>query len=196
MAESPEFYVSVLCDVFRPAASTIEDEEKDVSEGRRARARAGYEILSSFATLPGSSEQEVDKEALDSWAREVRRLSAAADRAKIGDQYLGRLLAHAPDDPEDQGWPHRHVRALIEDSHSGEVERGIMIERFNMRGVYGKELYEGGKQERELAAKYRGWSVTARPWPRTSEMLERIAKGWDEYAQDEDVRANQDLMRD
>jgi hypothetical protein len=78
---------------------------------------------------------------------------------------------------------------------SDKVENGLSIERFNMRGVYSKALYEGGVKERELVEQYRTWAKATAGWPRTSAMLEGIAQSYDHDAEREDIRAQQDKMR-
>ena len=49
----------------------------------------------------------------------------------------------------------------------------------------------GGKQERDLAAQYRGWSrQEAIEWPFTSRLLERIAQSYDSDAEWHDTDAD------
>ena len=88
------------------------------------------------------------------------------------------------------------MRQLLEELDSDEIERGLMIERFNMRGAHFKGAYEGGAQERVLAEQYRAWAKSMPNWPRTTAILEKIAAGWDHQASQEDIRAEQDKMKD
>jgi len=110
-------------------------------------------------------------------------------------EFIGHVLAHAPVDPGDEAWPHRVVRDVIEELSSEETERGIQIERFNMRGVHSKALFEGGKEERGFAEQARGWSGKCDAWPRTQRLLNEIAKDWDRHAEWEDAEARKDRMR-
>lgn len=190
LSQDPELYVQVLCDVFKPASGP----DREVSKESRTRAAAGYRLISGFRTLPGATGDSIDEQQMLDWIKRVRELAGEKDRAVIADQYIGQLLAHAPKD-NDGGWPHRVVRALIEILAAPEVEKGVIMERFNMRGVYQKALFEGGKQERDFAALARGWSKTARRWSRTSALLRALAERWDRQAEDEDLRARQDEMR-
>ena len=64
-----------------------------------------------------------------------------------------------------------------------------------MRGVVGKEMFEGGKKERALAEQARNWAKAAATHPRTAAMLRSIANDWDAYADQEDLRARQDQMK-
>ena len=65
-----------------------------------------------------------------------------------------------------------------------------------MRGAYSKALYEGGNQERDLAAQTRGWATTAVPWRRTAAVLKSIAERWDADAKRADIQAEQNRLRD
>jgi hypothetical protein len=82
----------------------------------------------------------------------VRELAEIRDRAAIVDEHIGHILTHAPVD-EDGGQPHRSVQDLLEKLASQQFERGILMERFKMRGVVTKTLFEGDMQEYDLAPK-------------------------------------------
>ena len=43
------------------------------------------------------------------------------------------------------------VRDEIERLSSSDAERAIQIERFNMRGVHSRGIYQGGDEERDFA---------------------------------------------
>lgn len=194
MAQDPEFYMSLIRSVFAPS-SNRDERTAEHSEHQRAKWRTDYRLLSEFGTLPGQEGETVDYDTLKAWVLEVRRLGAECDRAVISDIYIGHLLAHAPVD-EDEAWPHTNVRRLLDALGSEDIERGVMTERFNMRGVFSKSLYEGGTQEREIAQRYRQWSKASVAFPATASLLERIAESYDHDAAREDERAELDKLRD
>jgi len=192
---SPKFFVQVVCDVFHPASERGK-ERGEISDERRAKARFGYGILQSMRSLPGFSESAQDAGYLRDWIAQARDLAAEADRAVIADQQIGQMLAYAPTDAEDNAWPARPVRDVIEGFASDEIERGIFVSRFNMRGVSRKAVYEGGGQERGIAAQYRTWAEASVSWPRTRAMLRRIAEDWEQHAEQADIRAELDQRGD
>jgi hypothetical protein len=192
---SPKFFVEVICDVFGPASERGRD-RGEIPEEVRAKARLGYGILQSIRSLPGFTESAQDAGYIRDWIAQARDLAKEADRAVITDQQIGQMLAYAPTDAEDNAWPVRSVRDVIEESASDEVERGICISRFNMRGVSRKAMYEGGGQERGIAAQYRIWAETSVSWPRTCAMLRRIAEDWERTAEQADTRAELDQRGD
>jgi hypothetical protein len=139
MAKNPAFYHQILRDVFKGNNETP-DEPDDRS---KARARLSYSLLSHFSTIPGLTPAGIDAKTLRSWIDRVRQLGRNTDRIAVTENYIGRLLTHAPPD-DDGGWPHRCVRDEIERIQSVELERGLQLERYNMRGVHGKKVFEGG----------------------------------------------------
>jgi hypothetical protein len=191
MAENPAFFVEILTDVFRANSG----ERVEPTAEQAARAKVGYRLLSSFRLVPGATGNDVDGTALRNWINAVRTEAARVDRSDIADEYVGHMLAHSPTDPTDGGWPHRVIRDLIEELHSEKVEIGIQIERFNMRGVVSKAMFEGGRQERVLAEQCREWAGKAATKPRTAALLRDLAERWEREAASEDRRARQDEMR-
>ena len=191
MVQQPGFYVSVLCVVFGRASG----EATPPTDQERHVATASYRLLNDLAIVPSQSGDEVDFDSLIAWCLEVRRLSAIEDRTAIANQYIGHVLAHAPRSSKDGAWPHEAIRAAIDQLQSDEIERGVTIERHNMRGAYSKAIGEGGVQERALAAESRGWAGTMPDYPRTAAMLFRIADDWEKQGTAEDLRAEIDRLR-
>jgi hypothetical protein len=195
MAEDPNFFLDVLCEVYLPAHRDKSERTEPTAEAQ-ARAQVAYTLLESMDQIPGQHEgQELDEAALLQWIHAVRTKAVDLDRAAIADQQIGQILAHAPEDPQDNGWPHRVVRNAVEHLAAEHIDRGLEVERYNMRGIYNKALYEGSDQERALAGQYRGWAIISRTrWPRMARVLETIAQGWEAEARREDAKAEQDKL--
>ena len=190
MAENPGFYHQILRTVFKGKDEPV----REFTEDEKNRARRCYQLLTQFSNVPGCSNEVLDVNVLRAWIDEVRLLGSASDRVAVTDNFIGRLLAHAPVDA-DGGWPHKAVREELERLQSLELERGLQVERFNMRGVYGKEIFEGGAQERALAEQNIRWAEIAVLWPRTAALLRAIATSWSREAQREDIEAAQRKLR-
>lgn len=190
MSQNAELYVQILSDVFRADDSPGTDTS---SESEINKARVAYSLLMEFKSVPGEDEGKIDAAAMQSWIHDVRRLAAEAKRSAIADTYIGHILAHSA--PEASVWPSVPLSVVLEELQAPEIESGIKIERFNMRGVVTKAMYEGGRQEREIATMYRQWREARREYPRTVALLDDIARSWDNDAQYEDTRAQQDKLR-
>jgi hypothetical protein len=192
MSREPALFVEVLSALYRPDPEEGYEQEPD-SEADTAQARAqaerAYQLLSSWHLLPGQRGQLVDGEALTTWVRSARTLCKDAKRAAIGDIYIGKMLAHAPNG-QDGFWPTEQVRALVETTRSKYLEDGIQTGLHNKRGVTVRAPRDGGALERAEAARY---DLAARAqkalWPRISKVLARVAASYQAQAKsmDDDV---------
>ncbi len=190
MAQSADLYVQILSDVFRADDSQSSESS---SQSEIARARAAYSLLMQFKSVPGEDAGTIDQDAMQRWIDEVRRLAGAAKRSEIADAYIGHILAHSA--PESGVWPPVPVSIALEKLKAPTIENGIITERYNMRGVVTRALFEGGEKERELAKTQRKWLEERREYPRTAALLGRMASSWDREAELEDIRAQQDKLR-
>lgn len=96
------------------------------------------------------------------------------------DQMIGHLLAKAPADA-DGTWPCRPVCEGLEWMASPEVARGFNVATRNARGAHWRG--DGGDQEGEIAARYRGWAEKlAYEYPYVGSVLESIAASYDHEA--------------
>jgi hypothetical protein len=185
LAENPKEYVDILKNSF---VSKDEVPNPNPSAEQLVRAKLSYRLLKSFHTVPGEKDGRIDALKLTSWVLDVRTLATNCGRGDIADEFIGQLLAHSTE--SDDTWPAPEIAVVLEEIASDIVERGIEIERINIRGVYVLERDEGGNQTRELATTYRKWSERATS-PRTAAMLERIAKEYSDCAMREDIAAQQ-----
>lgn len=191
MSESPKLFNEAIQIVFR---STSASKKKQITETQRSNSKLAYSVLSNFKNLPGSTDDSVDADWLADWVGKARKSGSNTGHEEVTDSYIGHLFAHSPLD-SDGGWPHTVVRDEIERLASASLERGIYIERRNMRGVTMRGYYEGGDQERELAKKYNRWQSLAQAWPRTSNLLRNIADSWDQDAKYYDIEAEQKKLK-
>ena len=192
LASNPHVYFDVFKTVFR--AEDEPEPTEDVSEAERGFWRVSYSLLSKFHLIPGQTAAGIDDAILTRWIDEVRQLATDGKRLPIADQYIGHILAHSPHGA-DEAWPAEAVRAQLERVRSDEMERGLMMERFNMRGAHFRSLYGGGDEERGFAAQFNRYADKMDKWPRTQEMLRTIAKNWEADARREDEWAEQRKMK-
>ena len=179
LATSPEFFLEVLSTAYRGEHEEGLDENAPDYEVKKSMAGQAWTLLRDWKHVPGLYDGKINGADLERWVRAARILCENADRAAIGDQVIGQVLAHAPAD-DDGTWPCLPVRELIQITRSNDLEIGIQNGVFNKRGVTTRLPTDGGVQERELAAQYQGWSEKTRlEFPRTSALLAKIAKGYE-----------------
>lgn len=195
LASHPKFFVELLSLLYR---STNEDDNADLPEGvdqekLSTLATHAYRLLNSWHGMAGLEDGEIDEIALKNWIVEARGLCEHAGRKVIGDQKIGETFAWAPADP-DGIWPSVPVRNVIEAARNEDIETGLYIGIRNSRGITTRSPLDGGSLERAEAAKYRTFARAIRTeFPRTSAVLERIARSYDHDAQihDEEVERRQ-----
>jgi hypothetical protein len=167
-----------------PPEWRINNEEARASVGTLA-----YWLLHRAKRIPGTDNHgKIGASKLKAWLREARALCKTYGRELAGDNSIGELLSKSSRD-EDGIWPAVAVRDALEEFGNQAIEEGMAVGLYNQRGAHWRDV--GGKQERELAAMYRGWSKqTALEWPFTSRLLERIAQSYDRDAEWHDTNAN------
>lgn len=190
LARNPDFFVECLKILFR--AKHEQEESKPsgtVDPGEKARAERIWQLFNDWQTIPGTlKDGTISLEALRDWVRVARDKARACDRLEVADVTIGELFACSPEDT-DQAKPVIAIREVIEECESEKLETGFHIGLCNLRGCYSKDLYEGGKQERELAERFERCATISSKWPRTAEVLRGVAKSYLSDAAREDERA-------
>lgn len=193
IAKYPQLFIQAIAIAFKRNDNNEDPPEllgPNVTHSSNA-ASAAYSLLENIKKMPGTNEAGViDQIELAEWIREARMLCQKYARAKIGDEFIGKLLSHSAVG-EDGVWPCEPVRQCLEDITSKDIAIGVNIGVRNARGVTWRG--EGGQQERELAEKYRNWSQQlAFEYPYVSALVEQIAHSYDDEAKwwdtDDNVR--------
>jgi hypothetical protein len=189
LAIEPELFVDLVKRVYRgknEPRRTRADNDED-------HATQAWWVLHGWVGFPGRRDDgTLDEDIMRKWVVSARLLLSDLDRADIGDEVIGQAFAHSPAG-DDGTWPAEPVRDMLEAIGSRELENGLVIGRLNSRGVTSRGVYDGGDQERTLAAKYRsGSNSTKATWPRTSRVLRAIAESYERDAKREDLEAELD----
>lgn len=192
VSEPPAGFVRIPAMLFKR-----DDEGQDPSEWKGVDAdngevltSAAYRLFERINRIPGTRENdEIDEAELSQWISEARGLRAEYGRAKIGDRYIGQILARGPAD--DHGVrPCLAVSEAMEVIASQDIASGFVMGTFNARGVFSRAIGEGGEKERALAEKYRGWSRQRSPnYPYVGSILENIAVDYERQAVRQDNEA-------
>ena len=186
LSADPVFYVEMVSRVYRPkkASSSAKADDDDA-----AIAQNAWSVLDAWRPRLGES-GGIDSQNLRLWVERVRAGLAACDRADIGDHQIGQTFS-GPSLGADGMWPIEEIRELIEELASTNLESGLTIGVFNLRGVTTRGVYDGGAQEWALAAKYRRWGeAVINRWPRTGRMLMQLADDYERAARREDLEAH------
>lgn len=192
LAGQPDIFVQLASLAFRAR----NEPPRTLTEEEQARATHAYTVLHEWHGVPGADEDGViNATSLRSWVTRARLQFSELDRSDIGDELIGEALARCAAG-DDGAWPAGPVRDLVETLGSRELENGIAIGKLNSRGVTSRDPFDGGTQERALAAQFEEWSKELRSkWPRTARILRNIAESYEQDARQEDLRAEFDADR-
>ena len=192
LQRDPRFFADLARCIFQGEEESAEQSESQpVNELESRRANLAWKLLSRWRLPPGVREDHsLDGAALSDWFRTARAACAERKIREVGDIEIGKILAWVPAG-EDQVWPPRDLRSLIEEADSEALESGIHTGRINMRGTHAYSPFEGGRAEREFVKQYRGWekAVSTRS-PRTRRVLHNIAETYESMAKQHDISSD------
>lgn len=149
--------------------------------------------LREWRSLPGTAtDGQLDGQRLKDWVWQVRELLAEDDElGRHSEWVIGEMLSGSPEGG-DGVWPAEPVRDLLDEPEADRLAEGFLAGVANNRGVTVRRPFEGGRQERNLAARYDGWAdrITA-TWPQATLVLKQCAdrlredaRRWDDRAED------------
>ena len=186
IAQHPEFY-----------ARMIERVSGKGTSGNDAAIRHAYHLLNTLSQIPGLDKEGIEQQesTLMAWISAARNECGNLGNLPLADYFIGCLLSKAPKGADDI-WPCEVVRNVAENFASEKMGEGIHCGLFNSRGVFGRSLTEGGRQERALAARYKTWAeALAFTHPFVSRVLMSLVNDYKLIAEQEDLRAKERLFR-
>jgi hypothetical protein len=206
LSDDPGFFVDIIRRIYRPrgagdeasgeeAEAEAEAQAEPSDEAQRAAiAQNAYRLLSDWKRVPGlRDDRTVDADELEAWVTAARESLAESGHSEVGAAHIGHVLAWAPAD-SDGVRIRAVVRDLLETLQSDEVEDGLRVEIFNSRGVATRGSFEGGDQERALAATFATQAEKiADRWPRAAAILRNLAEEYERYARRIDEEAERRL---
>ncbi len=179
-------FVELVKMVVRAEGETV----RNSTSQQQAAARVAFDVLRHWSGIPGLSDDgSIDGDQLADWVRQARSELAASGRESVGDEMVGEVLSHSPLG-SDGAWPAEAVRDVIEMAGNVRLETGLIIGKSNQRGVTSRGVFDGGDQERALAANFQTMATTVRSrWPRTARVLNRLAESYERDARWHDADA-------
>lgn len=96
LAREPEFFAEVIALVYPPEG---DGEALEPTEEERRRAVLGYQLLRSWRTVPGTTAAPGGPD-LAQWVSQARALLTPRGLLRPGDQFIGQILSHTPEDPD------------------------------------------------------------------------------------------------
>lgn len=188
VTSDPAIFTELVSLVFKPEHG---EWEEAITDAQRDAASNALDILHECKRQPGTrADGSIDPEAFIQFVEAAREHCSQADRLHRGEYMLGELLAHAPAD-EDGTWPFTPARQVLDRPELEDMRRGFYIGTHNKRGVTSRGPWDGGDQERDLAAYYRDQAARVQhESPLVAELLESLARSYEHDAVREDNQAS------
>lgn len=190
LASNPDFFIEVLKWVFSPNNEEQKELEKQTKLDNPALASAGYRLLHSWRIIPGTDEYgNIDYDHLKAWVTEVRRQAEVTGRIQVADMQIANVLACYKSKDKDV-WPSEEICEIIDGINTKSIRDNFRAAIFNSRGTTVRGVFDGGSQERHLAARLRSQAQKhASRWPVTSSILEALASEYEVMGREEDRQA-------
>ena len=182
----PAHFVELVCLVYKPQSA----EGEEPNESSKAAAEMAWRVLHNCKRQPAADDEgNFDPDAFSAFVENARQLSAERDRLLAFDLTIGEILAHSRPDADDV-FPSVAARNVLERIASDDMLSGFQTGCFNKRGVHSRGVFEGGGQERELAAYYkRNADALTATHPCVAQTLTELAKSYERHGLMEDLEA-------
>jgi hypothetical protein len=183
IAANPEVFVQAICGYYKRDDGT---EEPIGPEGVEAALRAAshwMNVLEHCRLSPGADASgKIDPVRLATWMADAAERLAAEGRSDRGLYKIGVILGRQRIEL-DSLWPPMEVAAVLEPYANESFRSGIEIGILNSRGVHSRDRHDGGRPERTLAEKYRGWRRRLEiDCPNLALAFEALAESYDRHA--------------
>ncbi len=150
LSSDPEFF----CEVIRLSYRSKKESEhpREFSERDEDIAQKAYKLLDKWKTLPGmQSDDQFLPEQFEKWLNRTKEACAESGHLEVALMTIGKVLIHAPPDPEGL-WIHRTVASALNAKDAENLRNSFRTGILRSRGIY--KIDPTGKPERELAQKY------------------------------------------
>jgi hypothetical protein len=188
VTSDPNVFTELLCYLYKPAHG---EREEPVTDALETAAHTAWDIFRACRRIPGvQADGSIDRNTFIQFVEAARDQCREADRLTMCDQTLGGFLAHSSSD-DDGAWPCAVVRNMLNRADMEAMRKGFTHGVLNKRGVTSRSLADGGSQERDLAATYRGYAEQVQLLqPNMASVLEKLAQYYERDGRREDVEAS------
>ena len=181
LASDPDFFCEVIRLIYRSKKET--EFPREFSEQDKAIAQNAYKLLDTWKTLPSTqSDGQFLPEQFRAWLKQTKKACAKSGHLEAALRRIGKVLVHAPSDPEGL-WIHRTVASALNTKDAEKMRDSFWIGIVNSRGVH--TIDPTGKPERELAEKYKqkAEEVENAGYHRFAVTLRKLAEGYEREAE-------------
>ncbi len=181
LSSDPGFFCEVIRLIYRSKKEP--EHPREFSERDKAIAENAYKLLDKWKTPPGTqSDGQFLPEQFTEWLNTTKEACAKSGHLDVALMHIGKVLIHAPSDPEGL-WIHRTVASALNEKDAEKLRDSFWAGICNSRGVH--IIDPTGKPERELAKKYKQQAeeVENEGYQRFAVILRKLAEGYEREAE-------------
>ena len=181
LSSDPDFFCKVIR--FRYPQKKETESPKEFSKQEKAIAENAYKLLDKWRIPPGTqSDGQFSPEQFEKWLTQTKDACDESGHLDVALMYIGKVLIHAPPDPEGL-WIHRTVASALNAKDAEKMRDSFWVGILNSRGVH--KIDPTGKLERELAEKYKqkAEEVENAGYHRFAVTLRKLAEGYEREAE-------------
>jgi hypothetical protein len=192
LGKDPALFADMIGIAYKRDDGKVNPKHKGLTSDKSERlARNANMVLETWDRFPGEeSKGSINSDKFMEWIQKARQICSEQSLTTGCDLQIARIISRLPTD-KDGNWPHNAGRNALEILDNEIINRHVPIEIRNSRGVTTRGPYDGGKQEAELAEKYKKMSEFLRDkWPVSSHILDELATSYKRESEQEDIQAD------
>jgi hypothetical protein len=187
MLSDPALFVEVVKTAYPPSPDG-EYGRGERTEHEKAAWELAFSVAREGSGAPGMlPDGTIDTAAFARWLEEASRLANEHRVLKAFESTIGAWIAGVRVALD--SWPPGPIRDVLEEG-TDTLRHGFSSGVFNARGITSRGVFDGGGQERELAARYRSDATSLQvSHPKVSHMLLCLARDYERFGRSEDDEA-------
>ena len=175
LIENPDQLLFMISNAYK---KDHEDKEKLGEKDARLVEVCGQILMYTKITPGLQRDGTFSKEEFREFVTHLKKRSAEDGYVKGMQHVLGKLLAYAPE-TRDGDWPPQCVCEVLDAQENDRLRSSFQSGIYNKRGITSRSPYDGGEQERQIAARYDGYAERCQiEYPLASETLTEIANSY------------------
>ena len=189
IATDPTFFMHLICHLYKRKDGKPDEYSEGGKEKIEAASGKIYQVLDDWNIPPGCVDADNFNESqFREWIDKVTELARRADRLRPAEIHIGKVLKHSP--KGDDGLIFlAGILQWLQNEASEIVLSHLEMAFLNSRGIVAKSFAEGGRQEREIAKKYRHIADGLTTYPRVATVFNWLAEYYEREGKEEDKRA-------
>jgi hypothetical protein len=182
LADDPSFFCEVVQMIY-PSTKENRSEGERPEEKKAAIARNAFRLLNEWKKVPGTKKDGTFNETdFNRWLQSVKQLCIESGHLEVAMKEVGKILVHAPSDPEGL-WIHHAIAGELNTSDAEEMRRGYLMGTYNLRGAHWVDPM--GKPEKELAEQclHKAEALENNGFHRFAVTLRKLAEDYEQDAE-------------